>query len=690
MAVSVDRFVIGLALSVLLASPVPAAELQPFERMDVFALEWVSNPQISPDGRLVVYQRDGMDVMKDETTSRLWIVGADGSGNLPLTGRDVNESRAAWSPDGTRIAFTSSTDAGSEIFVYWLEGGKTTRLTQLDRSPGTLSWSPDGKTIAFPMLVPEKPPMLVKGPSKPKDAEWADEPRVTTRLYYERDGSGYIEPGYTQFFVVSALGGTPRQVTSGAFRHGGRASWTSDGESLVFSGNRNDDWELAYRNSEIYRVDVESGDTVALTDRDGPDQGPVVSPDGRHIAWLGYEDKVQTYQVTKLHVMNIDGSGQRELLGDFDRSVSDIAWAAGSDGLYFQYDEHGDTRIGYTSLNERRRDVASQLGGTTIGRPYGGGSYSVARDGSVAYTHVTPYRPAELAVVRRGRGDAEVLTSFSADTLGRRDLGQVEEIWYESSVDGRDIQGWVVTPPGYEAGEVYPLLVENHGGPISNYGPRFSPEVQLFAAAGYVVFYPNPRGSTGYGEEFGNLLYHDYPGDDYQDVMDGVDALIERGLTAEDRLYVTGGSAGGIMTAWIIGKNDRFEAAAVVKPVMNWVSKTLTADNYFMYADYRYPGQPWENLETYMAFSPVSLVGNIVTPTLVMVGTDDLRTPLSEAKQLYSALRIRGIDTALVEVPGAPHNISSRPSQLITKVDHILAWFEEYPPAEAGDSTAAD
>jgi dipeptidyl aminopeptidase/acylaminoacyl peptidase len=690
MAVSVDRFVIGLALSVLLASPVPAAELQPFERMDVFALEWVSNPQISPDGRLVVYQRNGMDVMKDETTSRLWIVGADGSGNLPLTGRDVNESRAAWSPDGTRIAFTSSTDAGSEIFVYWLEGGKTTRLTQLDRSPGTLSWSPDGKTIAFPMLVPEKPPMLVKGPSKPKDAEWADEPRVTTRLYYERDGSGYIEPGYTQFFVVSALGGTPRQVTSGAFRHGGRASWTSDGESLVFSGNRNDNWELAYRNSEIYRVDVESGDTVALTDRDGPDQGPVVSPDGRHIAWLGYEDKVQTYQVTKLHVMNIDGSGQRELLGDFDRSVSDIAWAAGSDGLYFQYDEHGDTRIGYTSLNERRRDVASQLGGTTIGRPYGGGSYSVARDGSVAYTHVTPYRPAELAVVRRGRGDAEVLTSFSADTLGRRDLGQVEEIWYESSVDGRDIQGWVVTPPGYEAGEVYPLLVENHGGPISNYGPRFSPEVQLFAAAGYVVFYPNPRGSTGYGEEFGNLLYHDYPGDDYQDVMDGVDALIERGLTAEDRLYVTGGSAGGIMTAWIIGKNDRFEAAAVVKPVMNWVSKTLTADNYFMYADYRYPGQPWENLETYMAFSPVSLVGNIVTPTLVMVGTDDLRTPLSEAKQLYSALRIRGIDTALVEVPGAPHNISSRPSQLITKVDHILAWFEEYPPAEAGDSPAAD
>ena len=680
MTKTIDRFLAGALLCVIAAGAGNAAEQKPFERMDVFALQWVSNPVISPDGRLVVYERNGMDVMQDGTSSRLWLAHSDGSGNLPLTGRDVDESGAAWSPDGSRIAFKSSTDAGSEIFVYWLDGGKLTRLTQLDRSPGALSWSPDGEQIAFSMLVPEEPPMLVKAPEKPKDAEWAEAPRVTTRLYYERDGSGYIEPGYAHFFVVPALGGAPHQVTSGNFQHGGKPEWTKDGKALIFSGNRNDNWELDYRNSEIYRVDVESGETTALTERPGPDEGPVVSPDGRLIAWYGYEDRVQTYQVATLNVMNVDGSGKRELLADFDRSVSGVAWAPGSDGLYFQYDEHGDTKIGYTSLGERRRDVATNLGGTTIGRPYGGGSFTVAGNGSVAYTHVTPYRPAELAVVRRGRGEPAVLTRFNQALLGRRELGAVEEIWYESSVDGRDVQGWIVKPPGYEEGRAYPLLVENHGGPISNYGPRFSPEIQLFAAAGYVVFYPNPRGSTGYGEEFGNLLYHDYPGDDYQDVMDGVDVLIERGLTAEDRLYVTGGSAGGIMTAWIIGKNSRFEAAAVVKPVMNWISKTLTADNYFMYANYRYPGQPWENPEAYMAFSPVSLVGNIETPTLVMVGTDDRRTPLSEAKQLYSALRIREIDTALVEIPGAPHNIASRPSQLITKVDHILAWFDKYAP----------
>lgn len=245
-------------------------------------------------------------------------------------------------------------------------------------------------------------------------------------------------------------------------------------------------------------------------------------------------------------------------------------------------------------------------------------------------------------------------------------------------MDGRDIQGWVVKPPGFDPQKNYPLLVENHGGPVSNYGARFSPEVQLYAAAGYIVFYPNPRGSTGYGEAFGDLLFNNYPGDDYQDVMDGVDTLIESGLAHEEQLYVTGGSAGGIMTAWIVGKNNRFRAAAVIKPIMNWMSKTLTADNYYDYANYRYAGQPWENIEGYMKFSPISLVGNVKTPTLLMVGTADMRTPISEAKQMYNALKILGIDTALIEVPGAPHNIADRPSQLITKVDHILAWFTKY------------
>lgn len=653
------------------------AEKPAFSRMDVFALQWADDPQISPDGTQIVYERNSMDIMKDRRTSRLWLMNADGSGAVKLSGNDVSESSARWSPDGTKIAYISATEEqGAEIFMYWTATGKTARITQLERSPRGLSWSPDGSQLAFSMLVPEAEPTLVKPPKKPEGADWANHPRVTTRVKHEADGSGYMEPGYYQLFVVPAAGGTPRQVTSGPYQHRSTPVWMPNGASLLFSANRNNDWEYDYRNSEIYAVNVQTGQTDPLTNRQGPDYNPVVSPDGKQIAYLGYVDKVQTYQVAELTIMEPDGTGKQTIDINLDRDISNLTWDARGRGLYFQYDDHGNTKIGYTTLSGKMKVIAENVGGTNPARPYGGGSFSVSGNDKLAYPHTTPYHPAEVAVVTDG--NTEQVTELNASLLDYRTLGEVEAITYTSSVDNREIQGWVVKPPFFEEGKQYPLLVENHGGPIANYGDRFSPEMQLYASAGFVVFYPNPRGSTGYGEEFGNLLYHDYPGDDYHDVMDGVDAMLKRNYITEDSLFVTGGSAGGIMTAWMIGKNNRFRAAAVVKPVMNWVSKTLVADNYYGYANYRYPGQPWENIDEYMQFSPVSLVGNIETPTLVMVGTADLRTPLSEAKQLYHALKLRKIETALVEIPGAYHFIANRPSQLITKIDHIVAWFNRY------------
>ena len=367
------------------------------------------------------------------------------------------------------------------------------------------------------------------------------------------------------------------------------------------------------------------------------------------------------------------------MTGGLDRSVSDITWTGDSKGLYFIYNDLGKTKIAHIDLKGKVTDLADNIGGTTLGRPYASGSFSVSDKGSIGYTLSKPDRPADVAVISNRRKDPAVLTAVNEDLLAYRDLARVEEIWYKSSVDGRDIQGWVAYPPDYDGTKKYPLIVENHGGPILNYGPHFSAEIQLFAADGYLVFYPNPRGSTSYGEEFGNLLYNNYPGEDYNDVMDGVDAIIARGEADPEKLYVTGGSAGGIMTAWIIGKNNRFNAAAVVKPVVNWISKTLVADNYYGYAHSRMEGQPWENFEGYWKFSPLSLVGNIETPTMVMVGMDDLRTPPSEAKQLYHALKLREVETVLVEIPEASHGIANRPSNLITKVAHILAWFEKYP-----------
>ncbi len=654
------------------------AQKENFSYTDIFDLQYVSDPQISPDGEWVVYRRMAFDIMEDKASGNLWMIRADGSQHQKLTSREVSESNPRWSPQGNRLAFVSRTDQGSEIYIYWIASGKIAKLTQLPFSPSALTWSPNGKQLAFSMNVEKEPPVLAKMPKKPKDAKWAEKPRITDRLYHEADGRGYIDPGFNHIFMIPADGGAPRQLTSGDFHHRGTLSWSKDGQHIYFSGNRNEDWEYDFRNSEIYSVGVYDGQINALTDRDGPDYHPVVSPDGTKIAYISVEDKRQAYQVRRLHIMNRDGGNQKVVSQNLDRTVSDLVWDSKGNGLYFSYDDKGNTKIAHIILNAKVTKLVDNMGGTSIGRPYAGGSFSVSQNGTIAFTQTRPEYPSELAVLKSKAKNPVKITSLNKALLDFRNLGKVEEIWYTSSFDQRDIQGWVVYPPNYDASKKYPFLVENHGGPILNYGDRFSAEMQLYAAAGYVVFYPNPRGSTGYGEKFANLLYHNYPGEDYNDVMDGVDYCIQKGIAHENQLFVTGGSAGGIMSAWMIGKNNRFEAAVVAKPVMNWISKTLVADNYFGYANSRYPGQPWENFETYWKFSPLSLVGNIETPTMVLVGMDDLRTPPSEAKQLYHALKLRKIPTVLVEIPNASHGIANRPSNLITKIAHTLAWFQKY------------
>ncbi len=650
--------------------------LPPFSSLDIFELEWVTDPQISPDGKTIVYIRNGMDIMKDKRIKRLWMVNVNGDDHQKLSAFDVNESSPRWSPKGDRLAFTASTENGTEVFMYWMNSGKIARISQLPESPKGLNWSPDGKWLAFSMFVEGTELSLVSSPKKPKDAEWADVPKVTTRFKHETDGAGKMKPGYSHLFVLPADGGTPRQVTSGDFNHSSKPIWSQDGQSLFFSSNRKENWEYDFRNSEIYVLNLSDGNITPLTDRNGPDHSMTLSNNGATIAYLGYNDQMQAYQNTLLYTMKKDGSAKKVWSKNFDYTISSPVWDPNGNGLYFMYDDKGNTKIGHIDKSGNTTVVTDNVGGTSIGRPYPGGSFSISKNGMIAFTQSSPMHPAELAIIKKGDAKPQQVISLNSDLLDHRALGKVEEIWYKSSIDQRDIQGWVVTPPNYDSNKNYPLLVENHGGPILNYGDRFSPEFQLYAAAGYIVFYPNPRGSTSYGEEFANLLYHNYPGEDYQDVMDGVDVLIKNGMATEDSLYVTGGSAGGIMTAWIIGKNKRFRSAAVIKPVMNWISKTLTADNYFYYANSRYPGQPWENVMDYWKFSPISLVGNIETPTLVMVGLDDLRTPLSEAKQLYHALKIRQIETALVEIPGASHFIAKRPSHMISKIEYILAWFE--------------
>jgi len=619
-------------------------------------------------------------------------VDADGSSHRPITDPETNASSPRWSPSGDRVAYVASAgDDGAEIFVRWMDTGQTARLTQLDRSPSGLSWSPDGERLAFTMFVEAPPSSFATMPSPPEGADWAPTPDVIDDTYYRSDGAGYTDDGHTHVFVLPASGGTPRQVTSGPYDHGGTPQWTPDGTTLLLSANRHDDHTLDPLNSEVLAIDVETGDVTPLTSREGPDGDPAISPDGSTIAYTGFDDREQGYQVTKLYLMNRDGSNPRVITPDFDRDVQGPTWSADGRGLFFQYVDAGSTKIGFVTTDGERRDVTpGTVGGTSIGRPYTSGSFSVAPTGRVAFTHATTQRPADVAVASDGQ-EPRVLTSLNDDLFSQVQIGDVEEFTYESSHDGQTIEGWIVTPPGFDPSQDYPLILEIHGGPFASYGPYFSAEVQLYAAAGYVVLYTNPRGSTSYGQEFGNAIHHAYPSHDYDDLMSGVDAVIDRGSIDTDRLYVTGGSGGGVLTAWIVGHTDRFRAAVSAKPVINWYSWALTADMYPYGVKYWFPGMPWDHEEHYMDRSPISYVDQVTTPTMLLTGTDDYRTPMSESEQFYQALKLREVESALVRIPGASHGIAARPSQLMAKVAHVLEWFQRHggPNGTSGSGTAS-
>jgi acylaminoacyl-peptidase len=664
------------------AAPLPAQHDGPasdrFTLRDVFELEWAADPQISPDGKRVVFARSGFDIMKDGQHSSLWVVNSDGSDLRPLLAPGREASSPRWSPDGGRLLYVSSVAGRSELFVRWMDTGQETNLTQLAESPGGLAWSPDGNWVAFTMFVPEQTKPFAELPSAPPGADWGPPIKFIEALNYRADGAGYLRKGHRHIFLLPALGGTPRQLTDGPFDDGA-PRWAPDGRALLFSANRVEGGEYDPNESEIYEVTVPGGAIRALTHHKGPDGSPVISPDGKLIAHTGFDDRDQGYQVTHLYVMNRDGSGSRMLAGTLDRDVMDPLWSRDGQGLFFQYDDNGDTRAAYVTLGGALKPVAANLGGLSIDRPYGGSSFSLAADGSIAFTLAAPEHPADVAVARPGQ-PVQRLTRLNDDLFAAKQLGAVEEIWYRSGFDQRRVQGWIVKPPGFDPQRKYPLILEIHGGPFANYGPRFAADIQLYAAAGYVVLYTNPRGSTGYGEEFGNLIHHDYSDHDYDDLMTGVDSVIARGYVSADNLFVTGGSGGGVLTAWIVGHTNRFRAAVVAKPVINWASFVLTADGLPFFSRYWFPGVPWDKqyLEQYGRRSPLSYVGSVTTPTMLVTGEVDWRTPSSEAEQFYGALRLRHIPTAMMRIPDASHEIWEKPSNLIAKVAYILAWFEKY------------
>ena len=650
-----------------------------FKSEDIFNLEYVSEVQVSPNGKYVAYVRRSNDIMSDSSRANVWLASVDGKSHRPLLSSKKSYYSIRWSPDGSRLAYLSNEEGKPQLYVRWMDTGQTALVTNVTSNPSNITWSPDGKHIAFTMSVDAKEkPLDIKMPKKPDGAKWSPSFQYITKARYQADGRGILEPAYTHIFIVPADGGTARQLTSGNYHHNGRLSFSPDSDKIYFSANRSDNWEYEPVEGDIFSVDM-MGNIAQLTNDKGLESSPVVSPDGKHIAYARRDDEKVMYKNSYLYVMKSDGTDAQNLTKDIDNSVSNFHWKDNKH-VYFQQSVRGLAQVDVVSLSGSVKAVAKGLGGATLGRPYVFGTYH-AVDDVVAYTKGRTDRPADLYVTTRNERQ---LTALNEDVLGHKQLGEVKEIVYPSSIDGEEIQGWYILPPNYDSSKTYPLILEIHGGPNLAYGPVFTAELQRMAAEGYVVFYDNHRGSTGYGERFALLLQGKYSSEyDFSDHMSGVDALIEKGIADPERLFITGGSAGGIASAYAIGLTNRFKAAVVAKPVINWLSKVLTADSGLYQIPFQFPGMPWDNVEHYWKRSPLSLVGNVTTPTMLITGVEDKRTPMSETEQFYQALKIQKVDSVLVKVPGSPHGIASKPSRMIGKVENILAWFKKYDSVQS-------
>jgi len=638
-------------------------------------MESVGSPAISPDGKNIIFTRAWVDKPNDRSNSSLWITDFEGIRVRELTSGNWRDSSPVWSPNGRKIAFISDRDGTSQIQVMWLDTREVAQLTHVDNSPLGLAWSPDGKNLAFTMFIADEKPILkVELPPRPKGAKWADPAVIIDRLSWRSDGRGPLPKGNSHIFVIDAeIGGTPRQLTAGDYSHGD-PEWSADGQRIFFSGIRKPDAEYQENDSEVYVVDLKTLEIKALTDRKGPDYGPEVSADGKWIAYTGYDDKDYTSHLSNLYLMDTAGGNKRMLCGNLPNSPGDIFWADDGSGVYYMMAEKGESNLYFAPLGGKIRKVTSgvqYIAGLTVSKP-----------GRAAAVVSTFYQPgAIVAFTMLKPAEIKTIVDVNTDLLDGIKLGEVEEIWYKSS-DGWDVQGWLIKPAEFDPAKKYPLLLWIHGGPWAMYSVAFNWEWQNFAANAYAILYTNPRGSTGYGQDFVNGIQYSYPGKDFDDLMAGVDAAIAKGFIDKDNLFVCGGSGGGVLTAWIVGHTDRFRAAVSMRPVINWHSFVGTTDGHMWYRQFK--KYPWEDPLEYAVRSPLHYVANVTTPTMVMTGEADLRTPIGQSEEYYRALKMLKKDTLLVRMPEEYHGWR-RPSHRLLQQLYLMAWFEKYriKPEEA-------
>jgi dipeptidyl aminopeptidase/acylaminoacyl peptidase len=552
-------------------------------------------------------------------------------------------------------------------------------ITALKSAPSSLTWSPNGTQIAFAAQV-DSPPTAFKGmPAKPEGATWAADAKVTTSFTYRTNESGYLTPGTRQLFVVAAGGGAPRQLTKGDRNQieAGEIAWTKDGGALIVASSLRPDAELRARESDLRLVPLDGSAPRALTDFEGGESDPALSPDGRTLAYIGSEETPTFYAQPDLWVQPLAGGPRRNLTRALDRPVIAAKWADDGRGLYVHYYDAGVTRVALMPLagSAKPRVLVREVGGTRVYLPSSGGQID-AEGGTIAYTTLRTDGPAGLGISRGGRE----IASFdpNAEWRAGKTLGRIEEVRYKSRADGREIQGWLVFPPDFDASRKYPLALEIHGGPNTDYGPMFGLTHQLYASAGYIVLYTNPRGSIGYGREFANFFGKPYPSQDHDDLMSGVDEVAKRPYVDANNLFIGGGSGGGVLTLWALGQEPgKFRAASALRPVTDWTVQTLASDIQSLTARYWIGGTPWDNHEAYWRQSPLSLVGKVKTPTILITGEADYRTPIAQTEMYYQALKLRGVDAMKIRLPEANHGMG-RPSQWLTSILSVIDWYDRY------------